>query len=251
MNERNRKRLLLADDDTEYRKSLRTYLDLEEYDLAEAGTPEEAIEILKSKDFDLVLADLRMRNQDDSNDWGGIEIAKFASTLGIPCIIVTAFPSVDVARYALRVRGGEPFAQDLVPKPSGPQAVLDAIYPILHGRSPEPGGDGDERADTANGDGLWLDLTRQLVGKKDKLLKLSKNQYVLLETLHKKDGGACSCTELIHAIYEEDLPEKVAKNDGRLRNLIDRTKDKIEEPGSDHAYLEVVKGRGYRLNLKR
>jgi DNA-binding response OmpR family regulator len=55
---------------------------------------------------------------------------------------------------------------------------------------------------------------------------------------------------LIFAIYEEELPEKVAKNDRRLRNLVVRTKNKIEDAGSDHEYLEVVQGRGYRLNLR-
>src|SRR6185295_122569 len=138
MNNRNRKRLLLADNRAEYRKSLRAYLELDGYDFAEAETPEEAKELLENEAFELVLADLRMRDEDDLNDWGGMEIAKFASERGIPCDIVTAFPSVELARLALRARGGEPFAQDMVTKASGPQAVLDAINPILHSRDPEP-----------------------------------------------------------------------------------------------------------------
>jgi two-component system, OmpR family, KDP operon response regulator KdpE len=245
MTNRNRKRLLLADNLAQYRKSLRVYLELEGYEVVEAGTVEDAIELLKSSEFDLVLADLRMRDDDDSDDWGGIEIAKFASQRGIPCVIVTAFPSVDVARIALRARGGEPYAQDLVTKASGPQAVLDAIETILHGRGPNPVGDEGTQVD-----GLRLDLTRQLVWKHNKLLKLSKNQYILLETLYKKDGGLCSCVELILAIYNEELSERIAQNDRRLRNLIDRTKEKIEDKGSGHEYIEVVTGRGYRLNLK-
>jgi DNA-binding response OmpR family regulator len=240
-----RKRLLLADNLAQYRRSLRAYLELE-HDVAEAGTVDDAIEILKNDVFDLVLADLRMRDDDDPDDWGGMEIARFASQLGIPCIIVTAFPSVELARLALRTRGGEPYAQDLVTKASGAQAVMDAIYPILQGHSLGPEGD-----DGAIGNGLSLDTNRQLVWKNGQLLKLSTKQYVLLETLHKKDGGLCSCAELILAIYGEELPEKVAKNDGRLRNLVDRTKAKIEDPGSGHEYLEIVPGRGYRLNLKR
>jgi two-component system KDP operon response regulator KdpE len=245
MNNRSRKRLLLADDQAQYRKSLRTYLELEGYDFAEAETPEDAIEILENETFNLVLADLRMRDENDSNDWGGIEVARFASQHGIPCIIVTAFPSVEVARYALRARGGEPFAQDLVTKASGPQAVLDSINSILNGRGLRSSED-----NRGNDNGIWLDLTRKLVWKNNQLLKLSKNQYILLEELYKKDGGLCSCAELILAIYAEELPDKVAKYDKRLRNLVGRTKDKIEDPGSSHDYLEVVNGRGFRLNLR-
>lgn len=245
MNDRNRKRLLLADNLTQYRKSLRAFLKVYRYEITEAESVEEAIELLKSNEFDLVLADLRMRDEDDIDDWDGIEIARFASEMRIPCIMVTAFPSVDTARVVLRARGGEPYAQDLVTKASGPQAVLDAIETILHSRGPNP-----MRDEGTQVDGLRLDLTRQLVWKHKKLIKLSKNQYILLETLYKKDGGLCSCVELIYAIYNEELPERIAQNDRRLRNLIDRSKEKIEDKSSGHEYIEVVTGRGYRLNLK-
>ena len=239
----NHKKLLLADNSAEYRRSVIGFLELEGYVVIEAGTPEEALAKLQEEKFQLVLADLRMRDDDDVNDMGGLEIAKFASEWGVPCIIVTAFPTVDLARAALRARGAEPFAQDLITKSSGPPALIDSISLTLRTKDPKP--------DNPSSRGPIIDIEKRLVWKNGELIKLSKNQYALLESLYKKDGGVCSCMELICAVYNEELSEKAAQNDKRLRNLVDRTKEKIEDRDADHEYIEAISGRGYRLNLKK
>lgn len=122
MDGQTRIRLLLADDSSEYRRSVRSFLELEDFEVEEVGTPEAAIGLLSKRDHDLVVADLRMRDGEDLDDMSGIEVAKVAANRGIPCIIVTAYPTVELARIALRSRGAEPFAKDLVPKASGPHA---------------------------------------------------------------------------------------------------------------------------------
>jgi DNA-binding response OmpR family regulator len=242
MNNRNRKRLLLVDKQAEYRHSLRSFLELDGYDLAESETPEEALHRLATEEFDLVLAELRMGDEDDPHDIGGIEIAKFASELNVPCIIVTAFPTVELARITLRARGGTKYAHDLVAKSSGPQAIIDAISSILDSNHL-----GSGRSDEK---GIKLDWTRKLVWKDGELLQLARNEYLLLETLFKRDGGLCSHAELLHAIFGEELPEQAARNDRRIQHLVDRTKDKIEDKDAEDEYLKVVPGRGYLLNLK-
>jgi DNA-binding response OmpR family regulator len=242
MNHRNSKKILLADNLREYRRSVIGFLALESYEVSEASTPEEAREKLDKEQFDLALVDLRLRDDNDTNDMSGLEVAKFASQCGIPSILITAFPSVELARVALRSRGAEPYAEDLITKGSDPQAVLDSISITLGTR--------DARKEKPALNGTYLDLDRKLVLKDGQIIKTSKNQYALLEELYKKDGGVCSHAELIRAIYGEPSGEKDAQNDRRLRNLVERTKDKIEDPGSTHEYLEAVSGRGYRLNLK-
>src|SRR5258706_1856061 len=238
----NSKKILLADNSAEYRRSVIAFLGLEGYAVEEAASPKEAQTKLESARFDLVLADLRMQDDDDPNDMSGLEIAKFASENKIPCIIVTAFSTVELARIALRSRGAEPYAKDLISKASGAQALLDSISLTLRNKEQPPG--------KAGPDGPVINLEQRLVRKNGIIIKLSKNQYTLLEELHKKDGGVCTYAELIKSIYDETLSDKQAANDKRLRNLVDRTKLKIQDQLSDHVYIEVVSGRGYRLNLK-
>ena len=242
MNHRVRKRILLADNLREYRRSVIGFLELEGYAVAEAGSPEEALEKLE-EEFDLVLVDIRLRDDNDINDMSGLEIAKFASEQGIPCIIVTAFPTVQIARTALRALGAEPYAHDMITKGTDPQSVLDSIRHTLASIDTKP-------RIPVNSE-LALDAERQLVWKDGKLLNLSNYQYLLLEALFKKDGGVCTYTELILAIYDEQIMGKPAQNNKRLRNLVERAKEKIEDNGAGHEYIEAVPGRGYRLNLKK
>jgi two-component system KDP operon response regulator KdpE len=238
MNESTKKRILLADNSTEYRRSMRGLLQLEGYLVEEAASPLEALDKLHKFQFDLILVEARLRDEDDPKDLSGLEIAKEASEHDIPTIIVTAFPTVELARNALRSSTLEPpLARDFITKVSGPQNLLDSIRRILI----EPKNPALPR--------LALDVNRRLVWKDGELLQLSKSQYLLLETLFKKEGAVGTYVELIRAIYGEDVADNLASNDTRLRNLIDRTKAKIEDPGTIHQHLQVIPGRGLRLNF--
>lgn len=243
MNHRHRKKILLADDIREYRRSVIGFLELEDYLVMEADTPEEAQKLLETEELDLALVDIRMRDDADTLDMSGLAVAKFASEYGIPCIIVTAFPTVELARAALRSVDAEPYAQDIITKGSDPQAVLASISLTLKRREAKPIKPGSED--------IHVDLEKRLVWKKGEIVKLSPKQYALLEALYKRDGGICSYTELIQSIYNEQITGKPAQNDKRLRNLVDRVKEKIEDDDSTHESIEAAAGMGFRLNLKK
>jgi CheY-like chemotaxis protein len=119
--------VLLADNDEDYRNSLRPLLEGEGYLVKEAESVQEAKEGLKAISVDLALVDLRLTNDVDDYDISGLKVAKWASERGIPCIVITAFNSVETTRLALRSQGAEPPAVDYVPKKDGPQAILNAI----------------------------------------------------------------------------------------------------------------------------
>jgi DNA-binding response OmpR family regulator len=243
MNHRNRKRVLLADNSQEYRRSVIGLLDLEGYAVTEAETHEQAIETLEHQEFELVLADLRMRDEMDPHDVSGVAVAKFASECGMPCIMVTAFPSVELARMVLRSLHAEPFAKDLITKASGPQALLDSIRLTL-----EHVEQGARRSTEA---GLFVDLEKEVVYIGGDEVDVTTKQYLLLAELWRKNEGICSPMDLIRAIYDAKLGPKEAQNDKALKNLVKRTKDKLKEKDPNHKYIETVPRRGYRINLKR
>ena len=242
MNHRIRKRILLADNLREYRRSVIGFLELEGYLVAEAGTPEDAQELLVKDEFDLVLADLRMRDDTNLNDMSGLAVAKFASECGIPCIIVTAFPTVDLARMALRSRGAEPLAKDLITKASGPQALLDSIRLTLEYR--------ELIAAEYDPKGLHIDLEKRWVLMDGKKIPSPPRQYALLAELWRKEGGVCTYSELYKAVYMEDISETEAVNDTRIKKLVERVKAKIENKASGHEYIRTEFGMGYRLIRK-
>lgn len=233
--------LLLTDNSADYRRSLRLYLELEDYRVEEAESAEQAREKLASVPVDLALVDLRLHDDQDTYDISGLGVAKVAAGWGIPCIVMTAFPTVEVTRLALRSRGLEPLAVDLIPKADGPQALLDAIRVVL-----TPGRGQPEEM----GRGLTIDLEQGMVWLQGAPVELSEYQYRLLAHLYERKGAVCGPQELLRAIYGEDLSQVEVSIDRRLERLVARVREKIEDDPAAPQYLATVAGRGYRLLIE-
>ena len=177
-------------------------------------------------------------DDNDTNDMSGLEVAKYATEFQVPCIILTAFPSTEVVRHALRSHGGKALAVDFVTKSAGPQAVIDAIAGV-HSR-------GDPIPDVAE---LEIDTIRQVVQKNRQVLDLSRLQYALLAYLYERQGIVCHADELIRVVYGEEVLPTEASADKRFERLIARLREKIEDDPSNPVYLLTVPGRGYRLEI--
>jgi len=77
--------LLVADDDAEFRRTLRLVLE-PHVDLCEAECGEEAVEIVRTRSVDLVLLDMHMQRL------SGLDTLRLVKALRatLPCIIITA-----------------------------------------------------------------------------------------------------------------------------------------------------------------
>lgn len=233
-----RGKLLLADNDPAYRRSVRVYLELENYRVVEAASAEQAISRLREEATELLLVDLRLTDDLDANDMSGLEVAKYATDRGVPCIVLTSYPSIEVVRQALRSRSGKSLAVDFIPKAGGPQAVIDAIAGFIrHVDSP-----GFCAA-------LEVDLARQVIRKNGLALDLSRLQYALLAHLFEHRGTVCPPEDLIRVVYGDEVLPNEASADKRLERLIARLREKIEDDPSKPTYLLTVPGRGYRLEI--
>lgn len=85
-----RGRILLADDDADYRGTMAELLRADGYDVVTAGDSDEAYAAAGVKEFDLLLADLEMPGNEDLSLVRGV--ARRHGNL--PIIIVTGFPSL-------------------------------------------------------------------------------------------------------------------------------------------------------------
>ncbi len=87
--------LLIADDDTYFRQALRSIFE-PRFDLVEAGSGEEAIDIVQERQVDLVLLDMHMEVLT------GLETLRIVKSLHslIPCIIITADATDDLRKDA-------------------------------------------------------------------------------------------------------------------------------------------------------
>lgn len=91
-------RILLVDDEASIRLTLAANLELEDFEVLQAGDGAEAVEVLRTRDdIDLVLTDVRMPIL------GGLELFRAIRELGrdVPVIMMTAFAQESILKDAI------------------------------------------------------------------------------------------------------------------------------------------------------
>jgi DNA-binding NtrC family response regulator len=110
--------ILIVDDEASVRDSLNNWFIEDGYEVACAADAKEALSLLESKSFDIVLADIKMPGMD------GLEMHRRIKVLNKDAIVIimTAFASVDTAVQALKDG-----AYDYVTKPFDPDDLSHLI----------------------------------------------------------------------------------------------------------------------------
>lgn len=114
--------ILVVDDEAIVRESIRDWLKDAGYEVATAETGEEALDILQNHDFSVVVLDVRLPGKT------GIRVLKDVKTLrpSIKSIIITAYPSVELAVEAMKLG-----AVDYLIKPVAPDDLEKLIQDTL------------------------------------------------------------------------------------------------------------------------
>ena len=110
--------ILIVDDEESVRDSLYNWFIEDGYDVACAENAKQALSILESKNFDIILADIKMPGMD------GLEMHRRIKSLNRDSIVIimTAFASVDTAVQALKDG-----AYDYITKPFDPDDLSHLI----------------------------------------------------------------------------------------------------------------------------
>ncbi len=99
-------KILIIDDETNIRNTLREILEYENYEVEEAPDGEKGFELIRSKDFDVVLCDIKMPKLD------GIEVLEKMVESGkeVPFIMISAHGTIETAVEATK-KGAFDFIQ--------------------------------------------------------------------------------------------------------------------------------------------
>ena len=123
--------ILIVDDETNVRLNFRTTLETEGYEVFEASSGEEAVQLLAEHSFALAILDIRMPGMD------GLELlARMReSEIKVPAMIVTAYSDVPNAVKAMKLG-----AIDFLQKPLRPEDLRSIVTEILkrHNEQDEP-----------------------------------------------------------------------------------------------------------------
>jgi DNA-binding NtrC family response regulator len=116
-------RILIVDDELDMLMLLRMMIeDSTEYEVETTNNPSEAIKMLKEKNIDLVISDLKMPGMD------GIELFDELREVSpdVPVIIITAYGSLELADEAMK-KG----VADFITKPFRKDNILFTISRVL------------------------------------------------------------------------------------------------------------------------
>lgn len=116
------KSVLIVEDETIMRESLRDWLKDEGYEVETAGEGEEALQRIGEEKFGIAVLDLRLPGKD------GLEVLREAKAQDpkLKGIIITAYPSVETAVEAMKIG-----AVDYIVKPFAPDALEKSIQAVL------------------------------------------------------------------------------------------------------------------------
>ena len=224
--------ILICDDQPDIVSALKIYLAPEGYQLFEASTGKQALQIVQQEDLHLILLDIMMPEMD-----GITATAKIREISNVPIIILTAKSETEDMVLGLSVG-----ADDYITKPFVPVEVLARVRSQLR-RYAKLGSRQEESGGTLLIGDIALDDRTKTVTVSDDPVNLTPTEYSILHILMKNPGKVYSTTALYEAVWQE----AALGSEGAVAVHIRHLREKIEINPSDPRYLKVVWGQGYKI----
>jgi two-component system KDP operon response regulator KdpE len=224
------KLILVVDDEPRMVRFVRMNLELEGYQVSEAGSGMEALEKVRDDLPDLVLLDVMMPDMDGFET---LEHLREIST--VPVIMLTVKGEEED-----RIRGLELGADDYVTKPFSPRELASRIHAVLRrAEMPSPVTKEIIKVD----DHLQIDFRRREVIVGGERVGLRPTEYRLLYHLVNNAGWVMTHEMLLSKVWGYEYREEA----GLLRLYITYLRKKIEPDPSNPRYIFTERGVGYRF----
>ncbi len=223
--------ILICDDDKDIVAALKIYLGAEGYNLLEAYTGRQAIEVVEREEIHLILMDIMMPELD-----GIAATAHLRKDCNIPIILLTA-----KSEDSDKVLGLNIGADDYITKPFNPVEVLARVKSQLR-RYTRLGGMPQKTSVYRIG-GVELDDETKEVQVDGEPVSLTPIEYNILKLLIQSPGRIYSTIQ----IYEQVWNECAFGSDNAVAVHIRHLREKIEINPSEPRYLKVVWGLGYKF----
>ena len=224
-------KILVVDDDKKIVELVTLYLKKDGYQVLAAYDGQQAIELARRKQPDLIVLDLMLPQVD------GVDVCRTLRVRGespVPIIMLTG-RSTDEDKLA----GLDLGADDYVTKPFNPRELLARIRAVLRRTAgKEESGPSEVRFSD-----MVIDFIRHEVRASEQAVNLTPTEFRLLETLVKEPGRAFSRLDLLEQAFGYDYEGLERTIDVHIMNL----RKKIEPEPSHPRYVVTVPGLGYRF----
>ncbi|MGO9902059.1 MAG: response regulator transcription factor [Solirubrobacteraceae bacterium] len=220
-------RILVVDDEPAVRRALERALRLERYDVDLAADGREALDTLAERAADVVILDVSMPVID------GLEVCRRLRAAGdhTPILMLTARDAIDD-----RVKGLDVGADDYLVKPFALRELQARLRALLRRASEDSDGEVLRYSD------LVLDPVAHEVRRGDRLVDLSKTEFLLLELFMKHPRQVLTRSAIFENVWGYDF----GPTSNALGVYMGYLRRKTEE-GGEPRLLHTVRGIGYVL----
>jgi DNA-binding response OmpR family regulator len=220
------KTILVVDDEEHIRELATLYLEQEGYGVLNASNGEEALEVARAKQPDLIVLDVMMPGLD------GLDVCReLRKESDVPVLMLTArSEEID------RIVGLELGADDYMGKPFNPRELAARVKAIL--RRAE-GGEKRDRGSVSVGP-LTVDWQRREVTLDGASITLRNKEFELLRALAEHEGLVLSREQLLEQVWGYDYF-------GETRTVDVHVNQVRRKLGESVVSIQTVRGVGYKL----
>jgi len=226
-------KILFVEDELSLQKSIAYILEKEGFSITTARTGEEAVQLARKENPDLLLLDLMLPGID------GFEVCRILKrdpkTADIFIIMLTGKKMVEDI-----TKGLSEFADDYITKPFEPAILIARIHAILRRKMKsctQP--DGKECMQFGP---VTIDLNAREVRLNNEPIDLTKTEFDLLVLLARKPNMVFSRTQVLEYIRQDDYDITDRIVDYQVSGL----RKKLGDAGR---FIETVRGIGYKFKV--
>jgi len=220
-------KILIVDDESQMRQLLTIYLKQYSYQIEEAANGQEAVDLIKQKDYDLVILDVMMPVMDG---WEAIE--KIREISDVPVLMLTAKGEIED-----KVIGLTSGADDYLVKPFEEAELVARIQALLRRTQIQK-----EKEEILKYKGIVVNLTSREVFYEDKTINLTQTEFDLLNVFIEHKGKALSREQLVELVWGIEFMGEDRTIDSHVKNL----REKFRKAGNEEKIIETVWGIGYK-----
>ncbi|MDO8955167.1 MAG: response regulator transcription factor [Gammaproteobacteria bacterium] len=245
-----KEKIIIADDEPGIRQLVKIFLTRYHFEVIEAGTGQELLDILKTTAPELIILDLMLP------DIYGLDVCKkIRETSDTPIVMLTA-----VQGEMNMVLGFEAGADDYVEKPFSPHVLLSRIQAILRRRKAQPAPTANTAATDYHTDDVvapnenyqrasfaqWVYIPDEacLKHQNGKHIFLTKNECLLLELFLAFEQEILT-REKIASVLKIDIDDPESRAiDVQISRLRNKLKDRTH-----HNLIKSIRNKGYLLSV--
>ena len=219
--------ILICDDQPDIVNALKIYLAPEGYNLFEAFTGQQALEIVQKNEIHLIILDVMMPEMD-----GLTACAKIREFSNVPIILLTA-----KADDMDKLMGFDHGADDYLTKPFNILELKARIRALLR----RAGAGQSTPANTLCVGTITLDLDARNAYRSGALVDLTAKEFDMIELLMRNPNRVYSREALLDTLWTYEYRSDIRTVDVHIRRL----REKLEENPAEPKYIITKWGVGY------